>query len=124
MRCSHTSPPAMMRTQRTRSRADGHRDGHRKSREGVGGYAAAFGIDRDATWFMLKLQEEVGELTQSFLRWTGQARTKGKTGGELAADFRAAIADVLCQTLLLARHHGVDLMAEVKAKWLVWLEQR
>jgi NTP pyrophosphatase (non-canonical NTP hydrolase) len=28
-------------------------------------YADKFNIERDATWFILKLQEEVGELTQS-----------------------------------------------------------
>jgi hypothetical protein len=27
-------------------------------------YASRYGIERDATWFILKLQVEVGELTQ------------------------------------------------------------
>jgi len=30
------------------------------------------------------------------------------------------VADVLCQTLLLARHHGIDPEAAVADKWLVW----
>ena len=34
-------------------------------------YAHTFGIRRDATWFLLKLQEEVGELTQAFLMQSG-----------------------------------------------------
>lgn len=38
-------------------------------------YAEHYGIDRDATWFLLKLQEEVGELTQAFPMQSGQART-------------------------------------------------
>jgi len=29
-------------------------------------YAERHGITRDPTWFVLKLQEEVGELTQAF----------------------------------------------------------
>jgi NTP pyrophosphatase (non-canonical NTP hydrolase) len=78
------------------------------------------GIERDATWFLLKLQEEVGELTQAFLMKTGQARDKGRTSAELDAGFRAELADVLCHVLLLARHHGVDLDAAVADKWLVW----
>jgi NTP pyrophosphatase (non-canonical NTP hydrolase) len=41
-------------------------------------YAEKFGIERDATWFLLKLQEEVGELTQSYLMLTGNARAKGQ----------------------------------------------
>jgi len=84
-------------------------------------YAEHFGIDRTAEWFLLKLHEEMGELTQSFLRVSGQARTGDRTEPELAAEFRAELADVLCHVLLLARHHGVDLDAEVAAKWLVRL---
>jgi len=30
-------------------------------------YAETFGIERDATWFALKLQEEVAELIQAYL---------------------------------------------------------
>ncbi|AGZ38821.1 MazG nucleotide pyrophosphohydrolase domain-containing protein [Actinoplanes friuliensis] len=81
-------------------------------------YAEEFGFRRDDTWFLLKLQEEVGELTQAFLAQTGQARAKGRSPDELAANFRAEIADVLCQVLLLARHHNVDVEAEVTRKWL------
>jgi NTP pyrophosphatase (non-canonical NTP hydrolase) len=87
-------------------------------------YARRHGIARDGTWFLLKLQEEIGELTQAFLMRTGQARAKGHTAAELDENFRSELADVLCQTLLLARHHGVDLEAEVERKWLVWNPDR
>ncbi|MGW4940662.1 hypothetical protein ACWEOZ_03610 [Actinoplanes sp. NPDC004185] len=30
-------------------------------------YAETFGIRRDATWFLLKLQEEVGEIDRKWL---------------------------------------------------------
>ncbi|QSE88036.1 pyrophosphatase (plasmid) [Rhodococcus pseudokoreensis] len=83
-------------------------------------YAERFGIERDAAWFLLKLQEEVGELTQSFLMVTGQARTKERSPDQLAAALRNEVADVLCQTLLLARFHDIDLAAAVNEKWLVW----
>ena len=86
-------------------------------------YAEAFDFDRDDTWFLLKLQEEVGELTQAFLMRKGQARAKGLTPQELDANFRAEVADVLCQLLLLARHHDVDVAAEVERKWLYRLHK-
>jgi NTP pyrophosphatase (non-canonical NTP hydrolase) len=86
-------------------------------------YAERLGIERDDTWFLLKLQEEVGELTQAFLMRTGRARTKGRTPEELDAGFRAELADVLCHVVLLARHHGVDLEAEIERKWLVRLSR-
>jgi NTP pyrophosphatase (non-canonical NTP hydrolase) len=84
------------------------------------GYASAHGFKRDDTWFLLKLQEEVGELTQAFLMRAGQARSKGNTPRELDDKFGAELADVLCHVLLMARHHGVDLEEQVQRKWLVW----
>jgi NTP pyrophosphatase (non-canonical NTP hydrolase) len=81
-------------------------------------YAARFGITRDSDWQILKLHEEVGELTQAHLMREGQARAKGLSSEEIDAVFRAEIADVLGQVLLLAHHHGVDLVAEIERKWL------
>ncbi|MDE3724857.1 pyrophosphatase [Nocardiopsis sp. N85] len=80
-------------------------------------YAERHGIERDSAWFMLKLHEEVGELTEAFLAMSGGTRTKGRTPEEMAAGFRSELADVFCQLLLLADHHDVDLLAEVDAKW-------
>ncbi|HEX3786537.1 MAG TPA: hypothetical protein VHW44_01645 [Pseudonocardiaceae bacterium] len=88
------------------------------------GYARAHGFNRDDTWFLLKLQEEVGELTQAFLMRTGQGRPKGNTPQQLADKFGAELADVLCHVLLLARHHGVDLEEQIERKWLVWHPDR
>lgn len=81
-------------------------------------YAEKFNIERDATWFVLKLQEEVGELTQSYLMYSGKARTKGKSPEEILSDFHKEVADVFCQTLLLARFYGIDLEKEIEKKWL------
>ncbi|MER7076577.1 NTP pyrophosphatase, house-cleaning of non-canonical NTPs [Saccharopolyspora kobensis] len=81
-------------------------------------YARRLGFERDAAWFLLKLNEEVGELNQAFLMRAGQARTKGKSAEELDRDFRAEVADVVCQALLLARFHGIDLEAAIADKWL------
>ena len=81
-------------------------------------YAEVHRFRRDDTWFLLKLQEEVGELTQAFLQRSGQARAKGLSPEELEANFRAEMADVLCQLLLMAHHHGVDVTEEIERKWL------
>jgi NTP pyrophosphatase (non-canonical NTP hydrolase) len=81
-------------------------------------YALRYGIERDATWFLLKLQEEVGELTQAFLMLSGGARERGNTPEQLQQALRTELADVLCHTLLLARHDDVDLEAAVEEKWL------
>lgn len=83
-------------------------------------YARRFGITRDSAWFLLKLQEEVGELTQAFLMRSGQARSKGRSAQELDDGFQGELADVLCHVLLMAHHHGVDLEEAIARKWLVW----
>jgi NTP pyrophosphatase (non-canonical NTP hydrolase) len=88
------------------------------------GHAAANSIDRTPDWFVLKLQEEVGELTQAYLMKAGQARDKGHSTEALEANFRAEIADVLAQVLLIALHHGVDPMAALEDKWLRWHPSR
>jgi NTP pyrophosphatase (non-canonical NTP hydrolase) len=64
---------------------------------------------------MLKLNEEVGELTQAYLRMTGQSRSPGAP-----AAFAAEIADVLAHLLLLARRFDVDIDAELDRKWFAW----
>ncbi len=81
-------------------------------------YARKFNIKRDLPWFVLKLQEEMGELIQSYLMMSGQARTKEKSASEIKANFEHEIVDVLCHTLLLARHTGIDLEKNLHEKWL------
>ena len=83
-------------------------------------YAAKFGINRNGDWYVLKLQEELGELIQSYLMMTGKARTKDKSSEEITAEFKKELADVFCHVLLLAQHFGIDLEKEVNEKWLVW----
>lgn len=65
-------------------------------------YAERHDITRTDDWFMLKLGEEVGELTQAYLARSGQARDKGRSERQLEEDFRAELSDVLAQVLLIA----------------------
>ncbi len=83
-------------------------------------YTKEFSIKRDDDWFILKLQEELGELIQSYLMMTGQARKKGLTDEQIRKIFEGEIADVLSHVLILARHFGVDLDKAVEKKWLKW----
>ncbi len=83
-------------------------------------YAERHDIARTDDWFLLKLGEEVGELTQAYLARSGRARDKGRTEPQVEEDFRAELSDVLAQVLLIARRFDVDLEAEVARKWLVW----
>jgi NTP pyrophosphatase (non-canonical NTP hydrolase) len=84
------------------------------------GYGVHLGFERDPDWFLLKLQEEVGELTQAYLQHTGRARSKGSTPEQIRETFHQEFADVLCQLLLFAQQHDVDLVREIDNKWLVY----
>jgi NTP pyrophosphatase (non-canonical NTP hydrolase) len=93
--------------------------------ESVSGYYAdRHSIDRTDDWFVLKLNEEVGELTQAYMARAGQARDKGRTPAELDDDFRAELADVLAQVLLIAERFKIDVAEEINRKWLVWKPAR
>ncbi|MBB3945005.1 NTP pyrophosphatase (non-canonical NTP hydrolase) [Rhizobium skierniewicense] len=81
-------------------------------------YAKANGIERDPDWYLLKLQEEVGEVTQAWNRLSGRGRSKGKTQEEMRRDLSDETADVLGHVLLLAHHSGLDLDESIKRKWL------
>ena len=81
-------------------------------------YAAEHGIDRDRDWALLKLQEELGELTAEHLRMSGRARgaaDAGKLGDEAA--------DVLGTLLIYCDRAGIDIEDAMRRKWLKWLEQ-
>jgi len=78
-------------------------------------YAAEHDIDRD--WALLKLQEELGELTAEHLRLTGRAR--GAPDSQALGD---EAADVLGMLLIYCARAGVDLDQAMQRKWLNWLE--
>lgn len=83
-------------------------------------YASKYGIERSSDWFILRLQEELGELIQGHLMASGQARKKGLSDQELLSNFQNEVADVFCHVLLLAKHFDIDLEKAINEKWLVW----
>src|SRR5262245_22519975 len=80
-------------------------------------YAAANGIGRDADWFVLKLAEEVGELTQVWNRLSGRGRRHGRSEEELRQALADETADLLGHVLLFARRNGIDLAQAIERKW-------
>lgn len=83
-------------------------------------YTKKYNIDPDGDWYILKLQEELGELIQAHLMMTGRARTKGKSKEELQKDFEKELADVMGQILLLAKYSEIDIEKVIDEKWLVY----
>jgi NTP pyrophosphatase (non-canonical NTP hydrolase) len=87
------------------------------------GYAAREGIDRDDDWFLLKLMEELGELTQMQLARTGRSKDRGYSPAEVDERLAEECADVLGHVLLFARRNGIDLERALERKWFRWEQQ-
>jgi NTP pyrophosphatase (non-canonical NTP hydrolase) len=81
-------------------------------------YAQRNDIARDEDWYLLKLQEELGELTAEYLKLSGRGRLKGATPAALRMALEDEAADVLAMLLLFARNNNIDLEAAVERKWL------
>ena len=80
-------------------------------------YAREHNIERSGDWALLKVQEELGELTAEHLRMSGRARgaaDAGKLGDEAA--------DVLGMLLIYCDRAGIDIELAMQRKWLHWLE--
>lgn len=80
-------------------------------------YAAANGITRNDDWFILKLQEELGELTQVWMKLTERGRKRGLSESELREALADETADLLGHILLFATHNEIDLAPAITRKW-------
>lgn len=86
-------------------------------------YASRNDIARDDDWYLLKLQEELGELTAEYLRTTGRGRLKGAQPPAIRQAMEDETADVLAMLLLFARNNRIDLEAALERKWFQYLPQ-
>ncbi|GEL94474.1 MazG-like family protein [Cellulomonas composti] len=80
-------------------------------------YGRLFDVERTDDWLVLKLNEEVGELTQAFLTRSGRTRHRGLTPEQSDEAVRDELADVLAHVLVLAERLGVDLDDALERKW-------
>ena len=85
-------------------------------------YADKNKIDRNQDWYLLKLQEELGELTQQHLKLSQQGHTEG-TPEEHRKLLEEEVADVFAHILLYAHNNNIDVEKVVKDKWFSWLER-
>lgn len=85
-------------------------------------YAREHAIDRDKAgagdWALLKVQEELGELTAEHLRMSGRAR--GAADHDKLGD---EAADVLGMLLIYCQAADIDIETAMQRKWLKWLDQ-
>lgn len=84
-------------------------------------YAERNDIARDDDWYLLKVQEELGELTAEYLKSTGRGRLKGAGADAVRVALEDEAADVLAMLLLFVRSRQIDLDAALTRKWFKYL---
>ncbi|MCO6185907.1 MazG nucleotide pyrophosphohydrolase domain-containing protein [Rhizobium sp. L1K21] len=86
-------------------------------------YAKNCGIERDDDWYILKLQEELGELVAEYLRLSARGRSKDLNQSEIRNRLEAEAGDLLAHLLIFARQNDIDLEAALINKWFKYLEE-
>lgn len=82
-----------------------------------GQYAEKFQIRRDDEFYLLKMQEELGELARSFLELRGSEKKRKSSVEELKKKFAADVAVLIGNALILAHHFDVDVEANIREKF-------
>jgi NTP pyrophosphatase (non-canonical NTP hydrolase) len=84
---------------------------------GWNAYAKAHNIERDDVFYLLKIQEELGELTRRFLELRKQESTSNTES--LREKFGGDCASLVGNALILSSHFGVDLERHLREKFAV-----
>jgi NTP pyrophosphatase (non-canonical NTP hydrolase) len=82
-------------------------------------YAEKFQIHRDDEFYLLKMQEELGELSRAFLELRGSEKKRKSSPEELKKKFADDIAVLVGNALILAHHFNIDLETTIKSKFPV-----
>jgi len=85
-------------------------------------YEKVHDIKRDDDWYILKLHEEVWELSQVYLSLTWRWRKRDKNDEEMMKNFSDELADILAQLLLLADKKDIDIEKSLKEKRFKYLD--
>lgn len=86
-------------------------------------YARVHSIERSADWYLLKLTEELGELTAEHLLMAGRAKPNADGSGGTREALENEAADLFGQFVLYLRANEIDVEAAIERKWLRYLDK-
>ncbi len=95
---------------------------HRKVVQVSDDYTKEIWIERTPDWYMLKLQEELWELTQAYLGKGIEKDKKWLSSQQSRDQFEAELADVFWHIILLAHSENVNIEAALQKKWFKYLK--
>jgi NTP pyrophosphatase (non-canonical NTP hydrolase) len=84
-------------------------------------YADRCDITRDRGGYLLKLQEEIGELVNAHLIRTSRSRRK-LSDQESILKLGDEAPDVFAQLVLYVKNERIDLESALERKWFAWLK--
>lgn len=84
-------------------------------------YAEQYKINRTDDWFILKIQEELGELAAAHLKCTARGRIGQQSSAELNQNFKDELADVIALAIIFATHKGLKTEDILRDKWFKYL---
>lgn len=85
-------------------------------------YARRHNIERSPDWYLLKLTEELGELTAEHVLLTGRARPNADGSGGTREALENEAADLFGQFVLYLHANNIDIEAAIERKWLRHLD--
>lgn len=85
-------------------------------------YSTEFNVEYTSDWFLLKLQEEFGEMTRAHLMLTNRTRRKVSSEQEGKDALAEEVADVFAYVLLFAKQMDIDIEDAIAKKWFPYLE--
>lgn len=83
-------------------------------------YREKFNIEGSDDMLLLKIQEELGEMTQAYLGATNRNRSTDSQE-VLNQNLADELADVFCLLLLFADRNSVNIEEAIEKKWLKYL---
>ena len=82
-------------------------------------YGRVHNVPQDGDWLVLKLSEEMGEVSRAWLALHGRTRHgKGMREATLRQDLSHELADMMCFLIVMAGRNGIDLNHAITEKWL------
>jgi NTP pyrophosphatase (non-canonical NTP hydrolase) len=86
-------------------------------------YARVHDIERNDDWYLLKLTEELGELTAEHLLLAGKAKSNSNSSAGSLEALENEAADLFGQLVLYLRANKIDIEAAIERKWLRHLDK-
>ena len=80
-------------------------------------FALKHGIHRPDEFYLLKLQEELGELTRSYMELKGMEKSKHNDDLAKIQQFHGDCASVIGNALIMGLHFKVDLVEKIQEKF-------